>query len=54
MIRNTLRLTSRKYRDELKRDVRPIYAAVKVGAAEAALDGQPTAEEPHDAVEWAA
>ena len=28
LIRNTFRLTSRKYWDEIKRDVKPIYTAV--------------------------
>jgi len=38
LIRNTFRLTSRKYWDELKRDVRPIYTAVNATAARAAFD----------------
>jgi putative transposase len=38
LIRNTFRLTSRKYWDELKRDVKPIYTAVNASAARAALD----------------
>src|SRR6187431_290241 len=38
LIRNTFRLTSRKYWDELKRDVKPIYTAVNADAARAALD----------------
>jgi len=38
LIRNTFRLTSRKYWDELKRDVRPIYTAVNATAARSALD----------------
>jgi len=38
LIRNTFRLTSRKYWDELKRDVRPIYTAVNEPAARAAFD----------------
>jgi len=38
LIRNTFRLTSRKYWDELKRDVKPIYTAVNASAARAAFD----------------
>jgi putative transposase len=38
LIRNTFRLTSRKYWDELKRDLKPIYAAVNATAARAAFD----------------
>jgi len=38
LIRNTFRLTSRKYWDELKRDVKPIYTAVNATAARSALD----------------
>ncbi len=38
LIRNTFRLTSRKYWDELKRDVKPIYTAVNATAARTALD----------------
>ena len=38
LIRNTFRLTSRKYWDELKRDVKPIYTAVNEAAARAAFD----------------
>jgi putative transposase len=38
LIRNTFRLTSRKYWDELKRDVKPIYTAVNAAAARTALD----------------
>jgi putative transposase len=38
LIRNTFRLTSRKYWDQLKRDVRPIYTAVNATAARAAFD----------------
>src|SRR5256714_5175127 len=38
LIRNTFRLTSRKYWDELKRDIKPIYTAVNAGAARAAFD----------------
>jgi putative transposase len=38
LLRNTFRLTSRKYWDELKRDVRPIYTAVNATAARAAFD----------------
>ncbi len=37
-IRNTFRLTSRKYWDEIKRDVKPIYTAVNATAARAAFD----------------
>jgi len=33
LIRNTFRLTSRKYWDEIKRDLRPIYTAVNATAA---------------------
>jgi transposase-like protein len=38
LIRNTFRLTSRKYWDELKRDVKPIYTAVNATAARTAFD----------------
>jgi len=38
LIRNTFRLTSRKYWDELKRDLRPIYTAINASAARAAFD----------------
>ena len=38
LIRNTFRLTSRRYWDELKRDLRPIYTAVNAAAARAAFD----------------
>ena len=38
LIHNTFRLTSRKYWDELKRDLRPIYTAVNADAARAAFD----------------
>ena len=38
MIRNTFRLTSRKYWDEIKRDVKPIYTAVNATAARSALE----------------
>lgn len=38
LIRNTFRLASRKYWDELKRDVKPIYTAPNPSAARAALD----------------
>jgi putative transposase len=38
LIRNTFRLTSRKYWDELKRDVKPIYTAVNAAAARTAFD----------------
>jgi transposase-like protein len=38
LIRNTFRLTSRKYWDEIKRDVKPIYTAVNATAARLAFD----------------
>nr|WP_203704747.1 IS256 family transposase [Asanoa iriomotensis] len=38
LIRNTFRLTSRKYWDELKRDIKPVYTAVNAAAARAAFD----------------
>jgi transposase-like protein len=38
LIRNTFRLASRRYWDELKRDVKPIYTAVNAAVARAALD----------------
>src|ERR1700744_5512368 len=38
LIRNTFRLTSRRYWDELKRDLNPIYTAVNADAAKAAFD----------------
>ncbi|MFG1745786.1 IS256 family transposase [Micromonospora chalcea] len=38
LIRNTFRLTSRKYWDVLKRDIKPIYTAVNADAARAAFD----------------
>src|SRR4051812_445866 len=38
LIRNTFRLTSRKYWDELKRDIKPIYTAVNETAARAAFE----------------
>ena len=38
LIRNTFRLTSRKYWDEIKRDVKPIYTAINADAARAAFD----------------
>ncbi|AYF26668.1 IS256 family transposase [Micromonospora tulbaghiae] len=38
LIRNTFRLTSRRYWDELKRDIKPIYTAVNADAARAAFD----------------
>ncbi len=38
LIRNTFRLTSRKYWDEIKRDLRPIYTAVNANAARTAFD----------------
>jgi putative transposase len=38
LLRNTFRLTSRKYWDEIKRDVKPIYTAVNATAARSAFD----------------
>ncbi|MDT0264580.1 IS256 family transposase, partial [Jatrophihabitans lederbergiae] len=38
LIRNTFRLTSRRYWDELKRDLKPIYTAINATAARAAFD----------------
>src|SRR5271167_1181235 len=38
LIRNTFRLTSRRYWDELKRDLKPVYTAVNADAARAAFD----------------
>ena len=38
LTRNTFRLTSRKYWDELKRDVRQIYTAVNAASARVAFD----------------
>ncbi len=38
LIRNTFRLTARKYSDEIKRDIKPIYTAVNAVAAGAAFD----------------
>jgi transposase-like protein len=38
LIRNTFRLTSRKYWDEIKHDIRPIYTAVNAEAARAAFE----------------
>ena len=38
LIRNTFRLTSRKYWDEIKRDLKPIYTAINAGAARVAFD----------------
>jgi putative transposase len=38
LIRNTFRLTSRRYWDQLKRDIKPIYTAVNADAARAAFD----------------
>ena len=38
LIRNTFRLTSRKYWDEMKRDLKPIYTAVNATAARAAFE----------------
>jgi putative transposase len=38
LIRNTFRLTSRHYWDELKRDLKPVYTAVNAPAARTAFD----------------
>ncbi len=38
LIRNTFRLTSRRYWDELKKDLKPIYTAVTAQAARSAFD----------------
>jgi len=38
LIRNTFRLTSRRYWDQLKRDIKPIYTAVNATAARAAFE----------------
>ena len=38
LIRNTFRLTSRHYWDEIKRDIKPIYTAVNATAARVAFD----------------
>jgi transposase-like protein len=38
LIRNTFRLASRKYWDQLKHDVKPIYTAVNATAARVAFD----------------
>jgi transposase-like protein len=38
LIRNSFRLTSRKYWDELRRDLKAVYSAVNADAAKAALD----------------
>jgi len=38
LIRNTFRLTSRKYWDEITRDLKPIYTAVNATAARTAFD----------------
>jgi len=38
LIRNTFRLASRKYWDQLKHDVKPIYTAVNAAAARVAFD----------------
>ena len=38
LIRNTFRLTSRKYWDEIKRDIKPIYTAVNAAGARSAFD----------------
>ena len=38
LIRNTFRLTSRRYWDEIRRDVKPIYTAVNAAAARTAFD----------------
>jgi putative transposase len=37
-LRNTFRLTSRKYWDEIKREAKPIYTAVNATAARSAFD----------------
>jgi transposase-like protein len=38
LIRNTFRLTSRKYWDTIRRDIKPIYTAVNATAARSAFD----------------
>jgi putative transposase len=38
LIRNTFRLTSRRYWDELRRDLKPVYTAVNAAAARTAFD----------------
>ncbi len=38
LIRNTFRLTSRRYWDEIKRDIKPIYTAVNATGARTAFD----------------
>src|SRR5665213_1241722 len=38
LIRNTFRLTSRHYWDEIKRDIKPIYTAVNASAARVAFE----------------
>lgn len=38
LIRKTFRLTSRKYWDEIKRDIKPIYTAVNAASARSAFD----------------
>jgi putative transposase len=38
LIRNTFRLASRRYWDELKRDLKPVYTAVNADAARASFD----------------
>ena len=38
LIRNTFRLTSRKYWDEIKRDIKPVYTAVNATAVRSAFD----------------
>ena len=38
LIRNTFRLASRKYWDQLKHDVKPVYTAINATAARVALD----------------
>jgi putative transposase len=38
LIRNTFRLTSRKYWDAIRRDIKPIYTAVNATAARSAFD----------------
>jgi transposase-like protein len=39
LTRNTFGLTSRKYWDEIRRDIKPIYTAVNATAARSAFDG---------------
>jgi hypothetical protein len=38
LLRNTFRLTSRKYWDEIRRDVKPIYTEINATAARSAFD----------------